>query len=151
MYLHTIGGSALLHLLMAYPRLILILGIAGTVAAVNAPHGPGRYVGTEHYLARLDATIAQSSGDQGALEARAARMATTAMELSSPTEIQAAVTYTLHECGSGCTDLSTPIVTSDADLLEGVLTLYYLDQLKSDANAGGGRRVVPSGVQAARR
>ena len=35
MYINVFGGSALLHLLLGYPRLIVVLGLAGTVAATS--------------------------------------------------------------------------------------------------------------------
>ena len=66
MYLNTYGGSALLHLLIGYPKLILAFGLAGTVAMTTAPHGPGRYVGTGSYMAQLDAAFKPRLADAAA-------------------------------------------------------------------------------------
>ena len=127
MYLNTYGGSALLHLLMGYPRLILIFGLAGTVAMVNTPHGPGRYVGSDRYIAQLDEAFKNRPLDADA-EARAQQNATAMLERFEPTEIRAAVEQTLRECGPGCTDLAMPIVVDDPELLRRILVLYQLDQ-----------------------
>jgi hypothetical protein len=128
MYLHTFGGSALLHLLLGYPRLILVLGIAGTVAMTGTPHGPGNSIGTNQYLAKLDSAIGSnvSSGEAAQIAARQA--VTDMLESYDPAQIEAAVADTLRQCGPGCTDLSTPIVIRDADLLRRVLILHQLDK-----------------------
>ena len=127
MYLNTFGGSALLHLLMGYPRLILMFGLAGIAAMTAAPHGPGRYAGTGAYMAQLDAAYAPRLADAAA-EQQARERATQMVERSDRAEIRDAVEYTLRECGAGCTDLATPIVMDDAALLQRVLVLYQLDQ-----------------------
>ena len=128
MYLNVFGGSALLHLLLGYPRLILALGIAGTVAATTTPHGPGREIGTAQYLARLDATIGQSVANHDAAERAARQSVTKLLEAYDPDTIENAVTETLRACGPGCTDLSTPIVIRDPELLRRVLLIHELDR-----------------------
>jgi hypothetical protein len=132
MYLNTLGGSALLHLLIGYPRLILMFGIAGIVATTSTPHGPGRYAGTGAYFAQLDAAFKPSLA-QAAEEQRAREAATNMIERSEAAEIQAAVEHTLQQCGSGCTDLATPIVINDPDLLRRVLVIYELDEVATRA------------------
>jgi len=126
MYLNVFGGSALLHLLLGYPRLILALGIAGTVAATTTPHGPGREIGTAQCLARLDATIGQSVANHDAAERAARQSVTKLLEAYDPDTIENAVTETLRACGPGCTDLSTPIVIRDPELLRRVLLIHEL-------------------------
>jgi hypothetical protein len=127
MYLNTYGGSALLHLLIGYPRLVLMFGIAGTVAMTATPHGPGRYAGTGAYMAQLDAAVKPRLID-AATEQKARLRATDMLERFEGTEIRAAVAHTLEQCGSGCTDLATPIVIDQPELLRHVLVLYQLDQ-----------------------
>jgi hypothetical protein len=138
MYLNTFGGSALLHILMAYPRLVLMFGLAGTVAMTAAPHGPGRYAGTGAYMAQLDAAyqprLADAAAEQQARE-RAAEM----LERSNPDEIREAVAHTLRECRPGCTDLATPVVIDDPALLQRVLVLYQMDQAAARARASAPR------------
>ena len=129
MYINVFGGSALLHLLIGYPRLILVLGIAGTVAATNTPHGPGRYAGTGHYLAELDAAIGQRTTNSDTAERTARQAVTDILEAYDPIAIENIVAETLDACGEGCTDLSTPIVIRDTELLRNVLTLHELDRL----------------------
>lgn len=128
MYLHTFGGSALLHLLAAHPKVVGAFGIAAVVAMLIAPHGPGRYVGTATHLSRLEEALADprpaSQSRQLAAERAAARM----MEAGGSGEIARAVEHTLRRCGSGCTDLSTARVTGDPVLLRRVLVLYELDR-----------------------
>jgi hypothetical protein len=135
MYLHTFGGSALLHLLMGYPRLILTFGIAGIIGMTATPHGPGRYGGTGAYMAQLDASKASLA--EAAAEQQARQAATDMLERFEPNEIAAAVEHTLRRCGPGCTDLATPIVIDDPDLLRRVLVLYQLDQAATRARMNG--------------
>src|SRR5262245_338863 len=142
MYLNTYGGSALLHLLIGYPRLILVFGLAGTVAMTTAPQGPGRYLGTGSYMAQLDAAYKPRLADAAA-EQQARQRAVDMLERSDRTEISEAVTQTLRQCGPGCTDLATPIVIEDPELLRHVLVLYQLDR------AGSGVRSAATSVDAA--
>jgi hypothetical protein len=129
MYINVFGGSALLHLLLGYPRLILVLGIVGTVAATNTPHGPGRVAGTGQYLAVLDAEIGQRATNSDAAERTARQAVTNMLESYDPVAIEKTVAETLDACGEGCTDLSTPIVIRDTEMLRRVLTLHELDRL----------------------
>jgi hypothetical protein len=135
MYLNTFVGSALLHLLLGYPRLILLLGIAGTVAATGTPHGPGLYVGTSGYLAKLDAAIGPNAVNVESAEADARQAVADMLEAYDPDEIEAVVAATLRECGPGCTDLATPIVIRDPDLLRRVLVLHELDRIAARPRA----------------
>jgi hypothetical protein len=135
MYLNTFGGSALLHLLMGYPRLILVFGVAGTVAMTATPHGPGRYAGTGAYMAQLDAAYKPRLADAAA-EQQARMGATDMLERANAEEIQTAVAHTLEQCGPGCTDLATSIVIHDPALLRRVLVLYQLDQAATHNRAG---------------
>jgi len=137
MYLHTFGGSALLHLLVGYPRVILLLGIAGAVALTNAPQGPGRYIGTGGHLARFDSASGTSTSTLAlaAAEVRARDVAAQMMERNDTEGIAAAVDEALRQCGAGCTDLATPTVVTDPDLLRRVLVLYALDRMAAEAAA----------------
>jgi len=141
MYLNTYGGSALLHLLIGYPRLILVFGLAGTVAMTTAPQGPGRYLGTGAYMAQLDAAFKPRLAD-AAIEQQARQRAVDMLERFDDAEISEAVAQTLQQCGPGCTDLATPIVIADPELLRHVLVLYQLDR------AGSGARSAATGIDA---
>jgi hypothetical protein len=141
MYLNTYGGSALLHLLIGYPRLILVFGLAGTVAMTTAPQGPGRYLGTGAYMAQLDAAFKPRLVD-AAGENQARQRAVDMLERFDDREITAAVAHTLRQCGAGCTDLATPIVIDDPELLRRVLVLYQLDRV------GSGVRSAATGTDA---
>ncbi len=138
MYLHTLGGSSLLHLLIGYPKLVLLFGLAGAVAMTTAPHGPGRYAGTAGYMAQVDAAIKPRLADAAA-EQQARQRAIDMLERFDDDEILAAVERTLEQCGPGCTDLATPIVIDDQDLLRRVLVLYQLDQAATRARAAAPR------------
>src|SRR5512147_1913393 len=129
MYLNVFGGSALLHLLLGHPKLVLALGIAGTIAVTTTPLGPGRHVGTAHYLAQLDATIGQEVANGDAKEQAARQSVTNLLEAYDTRTIENTVAETLHACGPGCTDLSTPIVIRDPELLKRVLLIHELDRL----------------------
>ena len=143
MYLQTYGGSALLHLLAAHPKVVAAFGIAATVAMLIAPHGPGRYVGTAKHLARLESALGAQNEVTAARQQHAERAAMLMLELERNAEITSAIEYTLRRCGGGCTDLSTARVARDPVLLRRVLVLHELDRAAraGDAalGAAGGR------------
>ena len=116
MYLNTYGGSALLHLLIGYPRLVLVFGLAGLVGMTSTPLGPGRYSGTGAYLAQLDSAFKPRLAEAAA-EQRARQAAIDMLERLDDSEILAAVEHTLQQCGPGCTDVATPIVIDDPEKL----------------------------------
>jgi len=138
MYFQTFGGSALLHLLMGHPRLIALLGIAATVALAGAPQGPGRYRGAGDYLDRIEAAMTRSLETTTETQERALRAASEMLEYERTEDIEAAVDHTLRQCGPWCTDLTTPVVIDNLDLLKGVLLLYELDQIGTASRTAGG-------------
>jgi hypothetical protein len=143
MYLQTYGGSALLHVLAAHPKIVAAFGIAATVAMLIAPHGPGRYVGTATHLARLESALAGQTQISEMRQQKAEQAAWAMLEADREHDIVAAIEYTLRRCGSGCTDLSTRRVARDPVLLRRVLVLYELDRAATGRDvavgAAGGR------------
>ena len=128
MYLHTFGGSALLHLLAAYPRVVALFGLALTSSLVSGPQGPGRQIGTASHLERLDAATRPQAGVTEARLTAAELTVDRIIDRQERGEISAIVAETLRRCGSGCTDISTDRITSDAVLLRRVLVLHELDR-----------------------
>jgi hypothetical protein len=127
-YLTTIGGSGLLHLLAAYPRVIGALGVTATVAILLSPVAPGRQIGTASVLAQLDRTIAMRVAVAPSARDHAAAAAAEMLERKNDAEIMAAVNGVLQRCGAGCTDLTSAAVVSDPTLLRQVLVLQKLDE-----------------------
>ena len=138
MYLTTIGGSGLLHLLAAYPRVVGTLGLAATVAMLLSPAGPGRQIGTANSLAQLDRTIAARTARISSSRDHAEAAADAMLERANQSEITAAVGEVLERCGAGCTDLTSAAVISDAQLLRRVLVLQQLDDAAESAAARNG-------------
>jgi hypothetical protein len=128
MYFPIFAGSAILHLLAAHPRIVALFGIAGTVSLLFAPHGPGNYRGTAAYLERLDAQIGETAPIASEYRTRAERAADTMIENGRREEIESAVDRALRACGPGCTDLSTPLILSNKELLKRVLVISDLDR-----------------------
>jgi hypothetical protein len=128
MYLPTFGGSGLLHLLVAHPRVVAIFGVAATIGALIAPHATGRLVGTANHIERIESAIRPqvevAEERQTAAEEEAVRLLA---ERSGAN--QSAVRRVLRACGTGCTDISTERVISDRALLLEVLMLSELDKL----------------------
>ena len=129
MYLPTFGGSGLLHLLAAHPRVVAIFGVAATVGALMAPHAPGRLVGTADHIARIESAIrpqiAVAEERQTTAELEAVRL----LERNDRKQIEHDVQRMLRLCGAGCTDISTNRVIGDRALLLEVLMLSELDKL----------------------
>lgn len=128
MYFHTFGGSALLHLLAAHPKVVALFGIGATVAMLISPNGPGRVIGTGSHLARIEAAVGSQTAVTDARQFAAERAAAGIIERQERGEIAAAIAHTLAVCGAGCTDISTARIVSDAILLRRVLVLYELDK-----------------------
>lgn len=128
MYFQTFGGSALLHLLAAHPRVVALFGIAATVGMLISPNGPGRHIGTAGHLARIEAAVRPQAAVTEARQSAAERAAADMMERREHGEIAAAIAHTLAVCGAGCTDISTSRIASDELLLRHVLVLYELDK-----------------------
>jgi hypothetical protein len=122
------GGSALLHLIAAHPKVVALFGIAATVSLLMAPHGPGRYLGTDTHLRRIEAAVRPQAGTSEARERFAEGSALRMLARRNRDEIATVVRQTLRRCGPGCTDISTEDVTADDVLLHRVLVLYFLDQ-----------------------
>ena len=61
MYFNVFGGSALLHLLAGHPRIVAAFGIAGTVAILVSPLGPGKHPGSEAYAQAIDQWLGADS------------------------------------------------------------------------------------------
>jgi len=143
MYVPTLGGSGLLHLLAAHPRVVAIFGVAATVGALMAPHAPGRLVGTAGHIERIESAFsprvaALGEERQTAAEQEAVRL----LEQNDHQQIEVAVRQFLHTCGAACTDISTDRVVGDRALLVRVLMLGELDKQARapHANVVGGVR-----------
>jgi len=144
-YLTTIGGSGLLHLLAAYPRVVGTLGLAATVAMLLSPSGPGRQIGTARSLAQLDRTIAEHAASAPSSRDHAEAAAAAMLERANDSEIAAAVGEVLERCGAGCTDLTSAAVISDAKLLRRVLVLQQLDNGTGSAASTRKGAIFPEG------
>ena len=126
MYFNMFGGSALLHLLAGYPRVVAAFGIAATVGMLLSPLGPGQYGGTRGYLQALNRAIKQNPA-----EARALAQSKRAAELLARTDPQTrheAVRHALKVCGVHCVELTPAIVERDQSLLNDALLLFVLDR-----------------------
>jgi hypothetical protein len=135
-----IGGSALLHLIAAHPKVVALFGIAATVSLLMAPHGPGRFLGTDTHLKRIEAAVRPQASTGEARERIADGAASEMLARHVKEEIAAAVRQTLSRCGPGCTDISTGDVTADQVTLRRVLVLCHLDEQARRAGAEMSRR-----------
>ena len=130
MYLPTLGGSGLLHLLVAHPRVVAIFGVAATIGALIAPHAPGQLVGTaQPYRTHRVRDPSAGRRRRGTRKRRPKRRPCGCSQQNDRAQIESAVRRMLRACGSGCTDISTERVISDRALLLEVLMLSELDKL----------------------
>jgi hypothetical protein len=144
MYFHIFGSSGLLHLLAGHPKVVAFIGIAGTVALLVSPHGPGRQVGAGRYLDQIDSAVGARAGYTADMEAEAHREALRMIEENQPGEIEDAIRYTLRQCGAGCVDVTTRAVLTDRALLERVLVLHELDRGQQAGATGRGQQAGPA-------
>ena len=130
MYLTTVGGSMLLHVLAGHPRLVAALGIAGAVLLLSSPLGPGAHLGTEGNATRLERALppaAETVSDRKDVEAAVDRLIAT-----HDPRVPAMVASALNKCGANCSDLGIQQVMQDPVLEREVLALYAWDQLAAN-------------------
>ena len=136
MYFNTFGGSALLHLLAGHPRVVAAFGIAGTVALLVSPLGPGKHPGSEAYAQAIDQRIPSSAGLDAATVAQA-KVAAEQLSHMSKDVVHEAVLNTLASCGEGCAELTPAIVERDPKLLSDALLLFQIDVIRRLQESGG--------------
>jgi hypothetical protein len=131
MYLTTVGGSMLLHILAGHPKLVAALGIVGAVAMLSSPLGPGAHLGTEGYAARLERAFApnptMSTAQKSDVEKAVDRLIATQDPRVAPMLASA-----LSKCGTNCSDLGIQQVMQNSALEREVLVLYAWDQISKD-------------------
>jgi hypothetical protein len=131
MYFNSFGGSTLLHVLAAHPRVVATLGIAGTVAMLTTSLGRTDYVGANRYANALDEAIASYSQVDDAQIENAYTISVQLQATRSP-RMRAAVRDALHACGRGCAELTPAIVENDHSLLKKALLVAELDRVASE-------------------
>jgi hypothetical protein len=131
-YFGFFGGSALLHLLAAHPKVVAALGVATTVAMLVTSVGPGNYLGAGQQMRRLEGSIVAQELVDDRDVAAAQRMV-----LASSASLEHTVRGVLRACGQGCSDLTPILVMNDPSLLERVL---YVAQLDLQAQQQGAAR-----------
>ena len=138
MYVNFLGGSALLHILAAHPKVVATLGVAATIATLCGPLAPRSQAAITSHAAALETAAASASALSDAR----------AEELRRPlvmdeTAINQAIARALDACGAPCHDLSVTLVLNAPELLEKALFVAALD---AEAAARG----VPNKADAAR-
>jgi len=129
MYFNFLGGSALLHLLAAHPKVVAALGITATIGLLMTPLGPHNMIGAGRELRTVERSMA--SEDLALDDAVASAGAAARAAVLSREEMDAAVRHALARCGNGCTDLTPAIVMRDKALLKNALYVAALDRMAS--------------------
>jgi hypothetical protein len=126
-YFSFLGGSALLHLLAAHPKVIGAIGIAAAVGLLAAPSGVHNYIGASRHMAAIERSVVANDvvSDLTVAEAEAAARRRAEM---SRADVESAVRYALGECGRGCAALTPAVVMNDAELLDKALYVAELDR-----------------------
>ena len=135
MYFNFVGGSALLHLLAAHPKVVAVFGIVATIGLLSTSTAPHNTLGLGRHARDVERSLAR----QGIVDeefVRAAGALSNASELSRA-QVEAAVRYSLAQCGTGCSDLTPAVVMSDAKLLQKALFVAALDRRSAADSARG--------------
>ncbi len=128
MYLTMFGGSTLLHVLAAHPRVVATLGIAATVTMLVSNSAVADRARANRYVHALDQTVASHGRVDAGLLAEAADRAAR-LETGDPREMDAAVRHALSACGAGCVELTPEIVEHDRGLRQAALYIAELDRV----------------------
>ena len=135
MYGSFFGGSALLHILAAHPKVVAAFGIAATVAYLSNPFGPRDFLGAGKQVRHLEASVQVATLAEGdALQHAAAAVDRSAP--SSPSTV-AAVQHALRACGASCADLTVATVLRDAELLRKTVYIAEIDRSVHASHAQG--------------
>jgi hypothetical protein len=126
MYPMTIGGSAILHLLAAHPRVVAVFGIAAAVAMLTTPLGRGEYPGERKYAAAIERAVSSNPAASPVALRRADERATMLSQMSSD-RLRQVLRETLHACGDRCVDETNGPIASDPERLKTILFLHELD------------------------
>jgi hypothetical protein len=147
MYFNIFGGSALLHILVAHPKVVAAFGLVATVSMLASPMGYGGYPGATHYAHQLE-EYAIMSGELDPATIEAARRASTTRAGMSREVVQQAVSQTLASCHQHCAGLTTARVLADPRLLSQVLYLHELNLIAAARAhaAGDDRRATTTGA-----
>lgn len=129
MYLTTVGGSMLLHILAGHPKLVAALGIVGAVAMLSSPLGPGAHLGTEGFATRLEHALLPTTSNARTPDVE---KAVDRLIASHDSRVASMVASALNKCGSNCSDLGIQQVMQNSALEREVLVLYALDQISVD-------------------
>ena len=136
MYFGFLGGSALLHLLAAHPKVVAAFGIVATVAMVTTANGPQNYIGSGQEMRRIErSVVAQqlvADADIAGVNEVARRLAEESRE-----EIEPMVRQVLSQCGQGCASLTPAIVMRDEALLRSALIVWELERRSPDVGVSG--------------
>lgn len=127
MYFGFLGGSALLHLLAAHPKVLATFGIAATLSMLSTSLGPQNYLGAGQQINRIERSLAPGRlVDDAAVE----ELATSARRLATmpAAEVEPMVRQVLRQCGNGCGSLTPAIVMNDAALLQSALIVSELER-----------------------
>jgi len=131
-YFGFLGGSALLHLLAAHPKVVAVFGIATTVGMLATSMGPQNYLGSGQQMRRIEQTVtANQLVDDEVVKDAVARGSLMA---ATPTvEVESIVRQVLRKCGNGCASLTPAIVMDDAELLRSALTVAELERHSAES------------------
>jgi hypothetical protein len=141
MYGSFFGGSALLHILAAHPKVVAAFGIAATVAYLSNPFGTRDFLGAGTQVRHLAASVeGMTLQEELALERAAA--AIERLDPASPATA-AAVEHALRACGAGCAELTVDAVLNDPGLLKKTVYVAEIDRgadaARAQARASGGQ------------
>ena len=133
MYFNFLGGSALLHLLAAHPKVVAAFGTVTTIALLATSMGPQNYLGAGRHARSLEQAVTVNGLVSEQVIARAVADAQRMAEMPAP-DIEQAIRRVLRECGKGCADLTPAVVLNDAVLLEKALYVSELSRHAGEQN-----------------
>lgn len=140
MYFNIFGGSALLHILAAHPKVVAVFGLVATVSMLASPMGYGGYPGATHFAHQLE-EFATTYGELDPATVETARRASMTRAGMPKEVVQQAVSQTLASCHQHCAGLTKAMVLADPDLLSQVLYLHELNLIAAArAHAAGDER-----------
>jgi hypothetical protein len=126
-YFSFLGGSALLHLLAAHPKVIGAIGIAAAVGLLAAPNGMHSYMGAGQHMVAIERSVVADNVVSDLTVADAERAARLRAKMSRA-DVESDVRYALSACGQGCAALTPAVVMNDTELLDKALYVAELDR-----------------------
>ena len=131
MYIPGLGAcSALIHLLVQHPKVVLILGLAGAVGYTVSTVGPGELLGSKQAIQAQEEVFTRQNPNLADMHER---VVAAFQEVKNHNLRESSEEYVLNTCAA-CSDLKARDLKSNAELDNEIKFLFFLELVRRSNN-----------------